>query len=196
MENKIDYLEKEYGIKENEKYYSILFKLEEVKDTINIKGKILNFCPSQVVIKTQKGLYIIKPRNIIEMRPIKTKDKTIEKQTETVNIRGMECEIDNKCIPLVEFFNDIHLDTKFSCEGHKEWENFEIVFEDYVTDEQILDFVQKYSNKHNHTPFCGRFVKWCRKINDEIKYNWIYIVSKKEWAENDYRTMVNKWLKL
>lgn len=70
---KIDYLEEEYGIKENERDYSIWFKLEYSGDVIQVKGEILNFCPSQIVIKSDKGLYIIKPRNVVEMRPIKLK---------------------------------------------------------------------------------------------------------------------------
>lgn len=64
-----DYLEKEYGIKENQSY-NVLFKLEDTRMTTQVKGIILNFCPSQLVLKSDKGLYIIHPRNIIEMRPI------------------------------------------------------------------------------------------------------------------------------
>lgn len=64
-----DYLEKEFGIKENQNY-SVLFKLEDTRMTTQVKGIILNFCPSQLVLKSDKGLYIIHPRNIIEMRPI------------------------------------------------------------------------------------------------------------------------------
>lgn len=70
MEENVDYLEKEFGIKQKEQDYNILFKLEESRNTIEVKGEILNFCSSQLVLKSTKGLYIIHPRNIIEMRPI------------------------------------------------------------------------------------------------------------------------------
>lgn len=72
MKVDIDYLEKEYGIKKDEKDYSIVFKSElyQFNSTIQVKGEILNFCPSQIVLKSNKGLYIIHPRNIIEMQPI------------------------------------------------------------------------------------------------------------------------------
>lgn len=72
----MDYLEKEYGIKENERYYSVIFELDgRCHDTMQVKGEVLNFHPAQLVLKSNKGLYIIKPRNIIEMLPIKSKNK-------------------------------------------------------------------------------------------------------------------------
>lgn len=71
METVTDYLQNEYGIKENERYYSVSFRLEEIHNVIQIKGEILNFCPTQLVLKSNKGLYIIHPKNIVEMRPIK-----------------------------------------------------------------------------------------------------------------------------
>lgn len=64
-----DYLEKEFGIKENQNY-SVLFKLEDIREVTKVKGIILNFHPSQMVLKSNKGLYIIHPKNIVEMRPI------------------------------------------------------------------------------------------------------------------------------
>lgn len=69
----MDYLEKEYGIKENERHYSVIFELEGCHDTIQVKGEVLNFHPGQLVLKSDKGLYIVKPRKIIEMRPISDK---------------------------------------------------------------------------------------------------------------------------
>lgn len=67
----MDCLEREYGIKE-ENYYSICFKSDAYGE-IYVKGKILNFSSSQMVFKSDKGLFIIKPRNVIEMIPLKTK---------------------------------------------------------------------------------------------------------------------------
>jgi hypothetical protein len=42
MDKPIDFLESEYGIKENQ-HYSIFFKLEQSRETIQVKGEILNF---------------------------------------------------------------------------------------------------------------------------------------------------------
>lgn len=71
MENNksIHHLEEEYGIKENQQY-SVTFKLEDTKFTTKVKGVVLNFCSGQLVLKSDKGLYIIHPRNIVEMMPI------------------------------------------------------------------------------------------------------------------------------
>jgi hypothetical protein len=99
-----------------------------------------------------------------------------------LNIRGKEVEIDDKCVPLIEYFNSVGLDTKFCCEGHKVGQNFYIMFEDYITDEQMMGFLEKYSNRYDHSPFCGLFVKWYRKMDGEIKSNWMYIAEEYKYA--------------
>lgn len=72
MEKIIDTLEDLYGIKDRDSYI-IFFKSEKYEGSmIEVKGEILNFHPTQVVLKGEKGLYIISPKNIIEMRPIFT----------------------------------------------------------------------------------------------------------------------------
>lgn len=80
--------------------------------------------------------------------------------------------IDEKCIPLVKFFNSIGLETQFSCSGHEENDNgvFHIMFSEKVTDKDIENLIIKYSNKYNHSPFLGKFMKWVRKLSGEIKY--------------------------
>ncbi|APR02576.1 TPA: hypothetical protein ACXDAY_002155 [Clostridium botulinum] len=112
-----------------------------------------------------------------------------------INIRGQKAEIDDNCISLIKFFNSIGLDTKFCCEGHKVNEPFYIMFEDYIDDEQIVSFIENYSNKYDHTPFCGKFVKWVRKMKGEIKFNWEYIAQDKVFAQKDYNTMISKYNK-
>lgn len=109
-----------------------------------------------------------------------------------INIRDELVEVDDNCVPLVQYFNNIGLDTKYSCEGHKLGENFEVMFEDYIKDEQIVNFIKQYSNKCNHTPFCGQFVKWVRKMSGQITFNWIYVARDKLWAARDYETMISK----
>ena len=88
-------------------------------------------------------------------------------------------KIDKKCIEMIKFFNEIGLITKFSCQGHDNGDNnsFEIIFDNSIEDNDVLIFLEKYSNKYNHTPFIGKFTKWMRKIDDEIVSNWIYSIS-------------------
>lgn len=108
---------------------------------------------------------------------------------EILNIRGKEVQIDRACVPLVKYFNEIGLDTKHCCEGHKIGENFYIMFEDYIEDEKVIQFLDKYSNKYDHSPFCGKFLKWYRKLNGEIVNNWTYIAENKSYANMDIGKM-------
>ena len=87
-------------------------------------------------------------------------------------------EIDEKCIPMVKFFNDIGLHTKFSCQGHNntKMNDYYIMFDESITDDDINVFLTKCSNNMDHTPFIGKFIKWARKMNDGIIHsNWMYI---------------------
>lgn len=87
-------------------------------------------------------------------------------------------EIDVLCRPIVKYFNAIGLDTKFSCQGHEGLNrSFQIMFQDYVTDEQIQSFLEQYSSKFSHSPFVGHFQKWMRKMSGKIATNWIYEVN-------------------
>lgn len=108
---------------------------------------------------------------------------------EIINIRGKDVEIDELCIPLVEFFNSVKLHTKFCCEGHKDSENFHIMFEDCVGDDAIIEFIESYSNKYDHTPFLGRFYKWYRKMSGKIVSNWMYVAEDRNRAKVDYERM-------
>lgn len=108
-----------------------------------------------------------------------------------LNIKSKLVEIDDSCVPLVKHFNKIGLDTKYCCEGHNKYENFEIMFEDYVTDEQMFNFLNQYANKYNHTPFLGKFVKWARRMSGKIISNWIYAVDIVEQADIDYKRIIS-----
>lgn len=85
-------------------------------------------------------------------------------------------EIDILCIPMVKFFNDVGLETEFSCEGHsgKFINNFQITFSGGVTDKDIQLFLSKLSR--SHTPLLGRFLKWTRKIDGHFVSNWEYLL--------------------
>lgn len=114
------------------------------------------------------------------------------KETKILTIRNKQVEIDVNCIPLIQLFNEIGLDTKICCEGHLPNENFNIMFEDYITDEKITSFLEKHSNIYDHSPFCGKFMKWCRKMSGNIVCNWMYIAEKKLYAYRDYKTISSK----
>lgn len=106
-------------------------------------------------------------------------------------------KIDMECRELVKFFNENGLPTNLSCQGHDNFNNYFISFDDTVTDNDIANFLLKYSNKYNHSPFVGKFVKWARKISGEIKMNWRYTIATKNnqldytFAKKDLETMKN-----
>lgn len=95
-------------------------------------------------------------------------------------------EIDELCIPMVKFFNDIGLTTKFCCQGHNcGYSNeFYIMFHESVTDDMMEEFLLKYSNKYDHTPFVGCFSKWARKMSGKIAYNWRYSIGYTDYKFN------------
>lgn len=110
---------------------------------------------------------------------------------ELMIIRGNKVLIDKDCVDLVKYFNNIGLDTKYSCSGHGE-DTFEIVFEDYIADEQMESFISKYKNKYNHSLFLGKFSKWCRIMSGKVVYNWIYIVKDVRSAKITYMRIISK----
>lgn len=107
-------------------------------------------------------------------------------------------QIDPLCIPMIKYFNSIGLVTKFSCEGHDNlfYNKFQIIFDNCVTDKQIQDFIMRYSNDYDHSPFLGQFYKWGRKIGEQYVESWIYEVSygdytmNQKFAKMDYKTMI------
>ncbi|QDY27049.1 hypothetical protein [Clostridium botulinum] len=113
-----------------------------------------------------------------------------------LNIKNKLIEIDDKCVPLVKYFNEIGLDTKYCCQGHNDYENFNIMFEEYITDEQMINFISEYSTKHKHSPFLGKFVKWYRKMSGEIVCNWMYIVNTYEEANVTYNRLISNEFKV
>lgn len=65
---KIETLEDMFGIKEGD-CYCIIYKSEIFGYDVKVEGEILNFHPSQIVMKAKSGLFIIRPRDVKEMRP-------------------------------------------------------------------------------------------------------------------------------
>lgn len=109
------------------------------------------------------------------------------------NIKDLDKEVKEH----LYFFNEIGLTTKYSCCGHDDLLNnsFEIMFENNLDDDLFIDFLSKLSNKYDHTPLRGQFVKWYRKLDGEIVSNWMYIVdsgdhvANKWFAESDLEIM-------
>lgn len=110
-------------------------------------------------------------------------------------------EFDEHCIKLVKLFNEeLELPTKYSCQGHEydPLNAYSIMFQDHVSDADIENLIVKFTNKYNHSCFQGKFVKWCRVMCGEIKYNWIYQVTTKSDASNyskanqDYLMLKNR----
>jgi hypothetical protein len=110
---------------------------------------------------------------------------------ELIKIRGMYVKIDKGCVSLVKLFNNKGLNTQFCCEGHKPEDKFYVIFENYVEDTIIINFIELHSKKYNFTPFLGGFYKWYRKVDKDIISNWIYMADTKEDADEDYQKMIN-----
>lgn len=102
-----------------------------------------------------------------------------------VKIKGKEVLIDKECVDLVAFFNSIGLTTKHSCQGGA-YNNFIIIFNDNVSDEDIKNFQQRYLNEFGHSAGLGKFQKWGRYMSNIFVYNWIYTADKLEYAKRDY----------
>jgi hypothetical protein len=65
----MNFLDKEYGIKEGQSY-KIIYE-NDARDTYYInKGIIVNFTPRQIIVKSDKVLHIFKPIYITEMKPL------------------------------------------------------------------------------------------------------------------------------
>lgn len=105
-----------------------------------------------------------------------------------VILNGKEILIDEECVDLVLYFNDIGLKTFMCCSGHGE-QNFRIIFDNLVTDEDIAIFLKDKVNKYNHSMFLGKFVKWARVRSGEIVQNWMYAAETVSFAEVDYRRL-------
>lgn len=102
-------------------------------------------------------------------------------------------EVDVECRDLVRLFNECGLKTKYSCQGHNGGvlDYYYIMFDDNITDSHIESFIGKFENKHSHSPFVGKFVKWMRKIPGEIKCNWMYQLTGKDDLENYRRAKID-----
>ena len=107
-------------------------------------------------------------------------------------------DMDEECIPMCDFFNTIGLKTKFACCGHNA-DKFEIIFADEVKQDSITSFIERISDKYDHTPLIGGFSMWVRKCDNKITCNWVYSISYNTllkspiiYAAMDLNTMIAK----
>ena len=111
-------------------------------------------------------------------------------------------EIDALCVPLVRLFNEIGLETEFSCQGHDNniRNQFYIMFSQKVSNVKIEEFLKSISDNSTHTPLVGKFVKWARKSKGELIETWVYILDygnpeiNHKFAEEDYNAICHRLL--
>ena len=82
-------------------------------------------------------------------------------------------DMDNECVPMCDFFNNVGLKTRFSCCGHGV-EGYVVIFDDSVSDADIEKFIAKCSHEKDYTPLQGKFSCWMRKCGGVMVENWMY----------------------
>jgi len=90
-------------------------------------------------------------------------------------------EMDQEIVELVKKFNEIGLETEFSCYGHSDNEETYVTFEQNVSDESIYELAKFLSKKEiktwsDHVGFFGfgEFNKWVRDNEGALFINWTY----------------------
>ena len=103
---------------------------------------------------------------------------------------------DKECIPLVQFFNDNGLKTKWCCsgkDGHG-YGFYYIIFDDSVTDEDLNKMLDKHSYKtrYNGLPFCGATSSWfCRRQWHNLSSKMLaYVALSAERANEDLKLWI------
>src|SRR5665648_776598 len=84
-------------------------------------------------------------------------------------------QIDEKCIPLCDLFNRVGLDTEFSCQGHLDGEEFVIIFEYYLSDSEIINFIKLIGDANSSSKSRGKFSKWYRYDEGILLTSWMYV---------------------
>lgn len=112
-------------------------------------------------------------------------------EQKAIIIDNKEVEIDLECIDFVKLFNQEGLKTKFSCQGDR-YNDFYIIFDDEVTDIDMENFISKFKNRYGHSPFIGKFSKWCRLMNNTITYNWMFRTKDYKTASITYARIIEQ----
>ena len=106
----------------------------------------------------------------------------------SIMLDGKEFEIDDECFDLVKYFNEIGLKTISCCSGHNK-QNFRIIFDNSISDDDISKFLNDKVNKYNHSIFLGKFVKWARVYSGKIVLSWMYEAEKIGFAKVDFKRL-------
>lgn len=114
----------------------------------------------------------------------------IQHATKPLLINNVSYNIDIGCYDLVSYFNSVGLYTKHSCQGD-DINNFYIMFNDNINDDAMITFISSYENSYHHSPFTGKFVKWCRKMNGQIISNWMYQNTNVDHANIDLKIFIS-----
>lgn len=103
--------------------------------------------------------------------------------------------MDEKVIPLVEFFNQRGLKTYMSCEGHNKtnMSMFWISFDDSITEEDLIHFMNNHQFENRHGKYfasCGRFAQRIYPSPKGIVKTWNYFAATPEAAMEDLHNWI------
>lgn len=105
----------------------------------------------------------------------------------------MGLELDERVIPLVQFFNGNGLPTCMSCQGHNRtnMSMFWIEFDKTVTQDDIVKFMRSHLNWMGNFCSCGRFAKRIIAFTNVVDQSesvaecWCYFAATVEAADAD-----------
>lgn len=99
-------------------------------------------------------------------------------------------ELDKNIKKLVYLFNKIGLRTEFSCEGHEKYEHPCIIFDSYVTEDDIHKVASKILSANG---YLGEFHLWVRKDDsDDVCTNWMFLINCPFENISDRINLINK----
>jgi len=104
-----------------------------------------------------------------------------------------ETQLDPLVIPMVEYFNQNGLRTRMSCQGHNEtnMSMFWIEFDRSVTNDDIIEFQRKHTDKYGGFCCNGRFVirilANTNGVGAGVEYSIQYMAATIEAANDDLK---------
>lgn len=107
-------------------------------------------------------------------------------------------EYDPLVRPIVQYFNDIGLTTKMSCQGHNSTNlsMFWVEFANEVSEDDIASFMTKHLNQYGHFCSCGRFCNRLYVVNSSvIVRGWYYMAATPDAAREDLRRWTNGYIR-
>jgi hypothetical protein len=108
---------------------------------------------------------------------------SIQLRTKFINNGIPYDKLDEEMIDIIDVFNfDLGIKTKYCCYGHESNELTYIMFDDYVSDEQIYNLAEKVFLEYG---YIFSFKKWLRGVNGKILENWMFEIPAKFKEPND-----------